>query len=309
MLMNKLFTLICIVGLSSQITYAQELYVGDNAEFYLGKDLPFTTNNTIVTLGSTGIFSVEAETDWGSLSEYVNGKVLAYGTGTTKLPTGNNGVYAPVIANHTGDIKASYFNTTPTTGTNGADVDAVSTKEFWELTGNAVITLPWNSESDITSLVTNNGGVLNAVSIVGYNNGTWDLASALNTNTITGDLLNGTVTSDAANEITLGDFTQYTFGVDHQAVLAIDDLFLIADINILSNPIEMGKNIKFISSTDFSGLEISLFDINGRHLQLYKNIVSNNGVGILQIPNLSSGIYILRFEQEGKQGVKKILVK
>jgi len=304
MLMNKFFTLICIVVLTSQIAYTQELYVGDNAEFYLGKDLPFTTSNTIVTLGSTGIFSVEAETDWGSPSEYVNGKVLAYGTGTTKLPTGNNGVYAPVIANHTGDIKASYFNTTPTTGTNGAGVDAVSTKEFWELSGNAVITLPWNSYSDVTSLVNNNGGVLNS-----DQGGVWNLASALSTNTVTGDLLNGTVTSDAAIEITLGNFTQYTLGIDHQAVLSIDDLFQSNDIRIISNPIEYNqKHIQF-TANNIENLQVTLYDFMGKKIRVFKNITVQNGKGELLKPNLQSGIYFLKFEQEGKQGVKKILVK
>ncbi len=307
--MNKLFTLICVVGISMQVTHSQELYVGDNAEFYLGKGMPFTTNNTIVTLGSTGIFSVEAGTDWGSLSEYVNGKVIAYGDGTTKLPIGNNGVYAPVTANHTGTMEVSYFNTTPTAGTNGTAVDAVSTKEFWKLSGNAVITLPWNNASDITSLVNDNGGVLNSVSIVGYNNGTWDLASALNTNTVTGDLLNGTVTSDAANEITLGNFTQFTFGIDHQAVLSIDDLFQTNEIRIISNPIESTENNIQFTANNLENLQVTLYDFMSRKIKAFKNITTQNGKGELLKPNLQSGIYFLKFEQEGKQGVKKILVK
>jgi len=309
MLMNKIFTLICIVGMSLQVAQAQELYVGDNAEFYLGEELPFTTSNTIVTLGSTGIFSVEAGSSWGSLSEYVNGKVLAYGTGNTKIPIGNNGVYAAVMANHSGDVDASYFNTTPATGMNGADVDAVSTKEYWELTGNAVITLPWNDNSDITTLVNDNGGKLSAVTIVGYNGGTWDLVSAINTNTVTGDLLNGTVTSDATNEVALGEFKQYTIGIDHQAVLSIDDLFQTNDIRIISNPIENSqKHIQF-TSNNLENLQVILYDFMGRKIKTFKNITVQNGKGELLKPNLQSGIYFLKFEQEGKQGVKKIIIK
>ena len=307
--MNKLFTLICVVGISMQVTHSQELYVGDNAEFYLGKEMSFTTNNTIVTLGSTGIFSVEAGTDWGSPSEYVNGKVIAYGDGTTKLPTGNNGIYAPVTANHTGTMEACYMNSAPDAGANGTNVTAVSALEFWKLNGNAIITLPWNSSSNITSLVTNNGGVLNAVAIVGNNNGTWNLVSATNTNTVTGTLTTGSATSDSANPITLNGFSQFTFGIDHQIVLAVDDLFLTTSIEVLSNPIARGENIQFRSSNDFSGLQISLYDLSGRTVQIYKNIASNNGLGILQQPNLPSGIYILRFEQEGKQGIKKIIIE
>jgi len=307
--MKKLFTLICLVGISLQVAQSQELYVGDDAELYLGKELPFTTSNTIVTLGSTGIFSVEAGSSWGSLSEYVNGKVLAYGTGNTKIPIGNNGVYAAVMANHSGDVDASYFNNTPLIGTNATDVDAVSTKEYWELSGNAVITLPWNDDSDITTLVNDNGGVLNSVSIVGYQGGTWNLASALNTNTVTGDLLNGTVTSDAANEITLGDFTQYTFGIDHQAVLSIDDLFQTNDIRIISNPIESSqKHIQFTANNS-GNLHVTLYDFMGRKIKAFENVTTQNGKGEILKPSLQSGVYFLKFEQEGKQGVKKILVK
>jgi len=307
--MNKFFSLIGIVVFTFQIAQSQELYVGANAEFYLKKNTNFTTSNTIVTLNPSGVFSVEAGTTWGSASEYVNGKVIGYGTGITKLPTGNNGVYAPVTANHTGDINATYFNSSPLSGSNGTDVDAVSNVEYWELTGNAVITLPWNASSDITTLVNDNGGVLNSVAVVGHSGGVWDLVSASSTNTVTGDLTNGDVTSDNANEVNLNGFSQFTFGIDHQVVLGIDDLFLNTEINILSNPIRRGDNIKFNSSNDFTGLQVTLYDISGRKLQVYKNIFSNNGIGILQKPNVSSGIYILRFEQEGKQGIKKIIIE
>ncbi len=308
--MKKTITLLSIVVFTFQIGFSQELFVGANSEFYLKKDLPFTTSNTIVTLNATGIFSVEAGTTWSSTLEYVNGKVIAYGTGTTKLPVGNNGVYAPVTANHTGNIDGAYFNASPTGGTNGTGVDAVSTIEYWELTGNAVITLPWNTASDITTLVNDNGGVLNAVAIVGLNGGTWNLASAPQTNTVTGNLTDGTVTSDASNEVNLNGFTQFTFGIDHQATLAIEDLFLSNDISILSNPIKTSANtIQFKSSNELNGLQVSLYDIRGRELRVYKNIPFNSGVGSLQKPNLQSGIYILKFNHEGKQGIKKIIIE
>ena len=308
--MNKIFTFICIVGISLQVVQSQKLYVSDNAEFYLGKAMPFTTSNTIVTLGSTGKFSVEAGTDWGSATEYVNGKVLAYGTGTTKLPVGNNGVYAPVLANHTGNMEACYINAAPVAGSNGANVDAVSAIEYWKFDGNAVLTLPWNANSDITSLVNNNGGVLNSVAIVGNHNGVWDLVNAPSTNTVVGTLTNGSVTSDTNNEVTLNGFSQFTFGIDHQIVLGIDDLFLTTAINILSNPVPRGDNIRFTSSGTADDLKITLYDISGRALRVYDTIFLQNGIGSLQKPsNLGSGIYLLRFEQGGKQGIKKIILE
>jgi len=183
---------------------------------------------------STGTFSLEAGNTWGSALEFVNGNVVAYGTGLTKLPTGNNTIYAPVTADHTGDIFAAYINAAPTSGTTGTDVNAVSDVEYWELTGNAVITLPWNTNSNITDLVNNNGGVLNAVTIVGLDSGEWNLVSATQTSTVSGDLLNGSVTSDSSTEVLLNNFGQFTFGIDNQTVLSTDDPFSITGINILA---------------------------------------------------------------------------
>lgn len=290
--------------------FTQELYVGSNSEFHLKKDMDFTTSNTLVTVEGSGIFSLEAENDWGSDQEYVNGKVTVYGNGETKLPIGNNGVYAMVKAIHTGKIVAEYFNTSPLNGTNGINVDAVADVEYWELSGNAVITLPWNSNSDMTSLVNNNGGVLNSVAIVGYESGIWNLVSNSQTNVVTGDLLNGDVGSDINNEVDLNNFSQFTFGIDHQAVLSINDLFLSTGIDLLSNPIKTYEStIRFKASNGLIDLKASLYDITGRELKYYDDINISNGIGSLEKPNLKSGLYFLKFDHQGKQGVKKIIIE
>ena len=300
------FTLLAFLSLHS---FAQELYVGSGSEFHLKKDLDFTTSNTVVTLGTTGVFSVEAGSIWGTTQEYVNGKVITYGAGETILPTGNNGVYAPVTINHSINSEAQYFNTAPTGGTNGTDVDAVSTKEYWELNGQGIVTLPWISASDITTIVNAGGGSVNSVAVVGLDGGIWNLTSAVNSNVVTGDLTNGTVTTDSANEVVLSGFSQYTFGIDHQAVLGIDDLFVTNDIRIISNPVDSdAESIQFVS-TNLNNLEVTLFDLLGRKISHQKNISISNNKGTIKKPNLKSGIYVLKFEHEGKKGTKKILIK
>jgi Secretion system C-terminal sorting domain len=306
----KISILITVALLSIENGKTQELYLGSSAEFYLKANTNFTTSNTVVTKDIMGKFSVEAGNTWGSVSEYVDGEVTAIGSGDTKIPVGNNGVYAPVIATHSTDVIASYINSSPTSGTNGVDVDAVANVEYWELTGNAIVTLPWNNNSDITNLVNNNGGVLSSVAIVGYNSGIWNLVSATQTNTVTGDLLNGDVTSDINNEVVLNNFSQFTFGIDRQAVLSTDDLFLLTGINLLSNPVSENENtIRFKASNDLIDLKVTLYDYMGRKIRYYDNIKTTNGIGYLQKPNLQSGIYLLRFEFEGKQGVKKIILE
>ncbi|MDJ0645864.1 MAG: T9SS type A sorting domain-containing protein [Flavobacteriaceae bacterium] len=303
----QLFLFCCFF--TFQFTFSQSLFIGDGAEFYLKKDLPFTTSNTVVTLGGSGIFSVEAGTTWGTANEYVDGTVTAYGTGVTKLATGNSSVYAPVTADHSGAIFATYFNSAPDAGSNGTNVNAVSDVEYWELMGNAEITLPWNSASDITNLVNNNGGVLNSVAIVGLNSGTWDLVSAPMTNTVTGDLLNGTVTSDTANPVNLNNFTQFTFGIDNQVVLGTDDLFITNGIDILANPVRASEPIRFLSENNLQGLDAILYDITGKQVRFYNDVITFNGVGSLDKSNVMSGIYFLKFIHEGKQGVKKLILE
>ena len=308
---NLKFILFLALGVFfTSLSFAQNLYVGSGAEFYLENNTDFTTSNSVVTIDPSGTFSVNAGSDWGSDQEYVDGNVTAYGTGETILPIGDNGVYAPVTATHTGTVTGSYVNAAPTSGNNGADVDAVSDKEYWELTGNAVITLPWNDSSDITNLVNNNGGSLSSVSIVGYNAGDWNLISTTQTNTVTGDLLNGTVTSDDANEVNLNTYSQFTFGIDHQVVLSVSNLILNNKITILSNPVKASENvIKFSTISEMKEMQVSLFDIMGRKVQSYSHISTYNGTGSIQKSSLKSGMYFLVFEHEGKQGVKKIIIE
>ncbi|WP_175418974.1 T9SS type A sorting domain-containing protein [Aureibaculum algae] len=306
--MKKVYTLFLLVFLGLNC-FAQELYVADGAEFYLKKGLDFTTSNSVVTLVSTGKFSVEAGSMWGDSQEYVNGKVYAYGLGETKLPVGDNGVYAPVLINHSIDSEAQYFNAIPTSGANGAGVDAVSNKEYWELNGQGVFTLPWIPASDISTLVNDNGGKLSSVAVVGLIGGVWNLTSATQTNVVTGDLSNGTVTTDSANEVVLNGFSQYTFGIDHQVVLVIEDLFITNDIRIVSNPIDSNsESIQFVSA-NIENLEVTIFDLLGRKISYQKNISVSNNRGSIAKPNLKSGVYLLNFEHEGKKGTKKILIK
>lgn len=304
-LLLSLLFLFCIPSAMSQ-----QLYVGADGLFYLAAEASFTTSNSVVEVNDDGDFVVEAGSDWGSPSEYVNGKVTALGAGTSILPVGDNGVYAPVSMDHTTDVTARYFNSSPTSGTNGTDVDAVSEVEFWKLTGTAIVTLPYNENSNITSLVNDNGGSLNSLSIVGIKDGVWNLISDPGTSIVAGDLLNGEVTSDANSPVVMEGFEEFTFGIDHQIVLDVDDLFLTTGIAIRSNPVLSGEeNIEFTTSGELVDLKASIFDINGRLLKYYDQIKLFGNQGNLSKSGLGSGLYFVKFEHEGKQGVKKIIIE
>ena len=301
--------LLIFAFLSFQTSEAQALYVESDGQFFVKSNMDFTTSNTIVSVENGGEFVLEAGSDWGSDMEYVEGKVSVIGTGDTKIPVGDNGVYAPVTANHSGNITGSYVNSSPINGSNGNNVDAVADVEYWELTGNATVTLPWNSSSNISDLVNNNGGKLGSVAIVGYDNGTWDLISGTATNTVTGDLQEGDVTSDANNEVNLNGFTQFTFGIDHQVVLLVQNP-LSNSIKMVSNPVKSSdEQIRFLTKNEMTNLQITIYDITGRQLKVYNNLKTHGNMGTINKPNLKSGIYLVKFVHEGKQGIKKIIIE
>ena len=302
------FSLMLLFGGSS--LRAQSLFIGDDSVFYLGNSTGFTTSDNVVEVADNGDFFVESGNTWGDSQEYVNGRLTALGSGATKLPVGNSGVYAPVLADHSGDVTAEYFNATPAAGSNGQGVDAVGEVEYWELSGNAVITLPWNSDSGMEQLVNDNGGVFNSISIVGLNNGTWDLVSASQTYVLQGDVNEGDVTSDPNQSVDLNGFGQFTFGIDTETVLSVEDELFSSGFSLLSNPVRLGESeIRFSSKQKFNNLEINVFDLNGRLVRSYNNVGTYNGTGQVSKGNLGSGLYFVKFEEDGKTGVKKMLVE
>ena len=288
---------------------AQQLYVGSGGQFFYKNTIPFTTGNTVVTVADGGTFTLNDGNDWGSPTEYVDGSVNVIGSGTTLIPVGDGGKFAPVTLEHNSAVTAAYVNAAPSSGSLGTNVDAVSDVEYWKLTGSAVVTLNWDDQSNITDLVNNNGGKLSSVAVVGLQGGTWDLVSAPQTNIVNGDLLSGDVTTDPNVPVSLDTFSEFTFGIDHQAVLAVDDLFAGNGFTILSNPVPSGSDfIEFSVENDLKGLDITIYDINGRKLKAYRKVATNGGLGYIRKPNLRTGIYFVKFVHEGKQGVKKIII-
>ena len=56
-------------------------------------------------------------------------------------------------------------------------------------------------------------------------------------------------------------------------------------------------------------LKASIYDINGRLIKHFGKVELNLGVGNLPKSNLKSGLYFVKFENEGKQGIKKVLIE
>ena len=69
------------------------------------------------------------------------------------------------------------------------------------------------------------------------------------------------------------------------------------------------KQIQFITKNEMQDLQITLYDINGRQIKVYDNLKTSGNIGAINKPNLKSGIYLIKFVHEGKQGVKKIIIE
>ena len=80
--------------------------------------------------------------------------------------------------------------------------------------------------------------------------------------------------------------------------------------NLLSNPVKSYENeIRFMASDEMLDVKASIYDINGRMVKSYDRVDLYQGEGNLPKSNLKSGLYFLKFEHEGKQGVKKLLIE
>ena len=155
----------------------------------------------------------------GSTASFVNGplskKILQgdeflYPIGIYKSGTGNTpGNKLKLSSTKTGTIlwTASYFNPNPTFASYSAPIKGVSSKEFWNVKASAgskaIININWDSQSDITPLVTQNG--LSDMTIGSYQAGSWVRINS----GATGNDYNGTastsamVTSTGSNDYTL----------------------------------------------------------------------------------------------------------
>ena len=79
---------------------------------------------------------------------------------------------------------------------------------------------------------------------------------------------------------------------------------------MLSNPVKaIEENVRFATSGEIVGLKVSIYDINGRLMKRFDKVDLSLGEGNLPKSNLKSGLYFVKFEHEGKQGVKKIIIE
>lgn len=209
----------------SQVQNKGLIYVDDNGlkyiesgNFYFGN--PPASTTTTRTQSTYGILAFNSTATWSGASNvhYVDGYVRIYGTSPFVFPIGQSGVYAPakVIANAATGVDAAYYNSDPSAiGTNlDTDVANISSVEYWDihsLTASGKISLSWRSSSNITTIT---NGVLNDLTILGYDGSKWvKIASKVDFTSIQGatsNFIGGSISS--LSNVDLTSFTAFTLG-------------------------------------------------------------------------------------------------
>ncbi|WP_353718982.1 T9SS type A sorting domain-containing protein [Dyadobacter sp. 676] len=244
-------TVVAALLLFGPVARAQEGSQG-NTTIFGGAQMTFFGNHNFVTGGGGAqpgvILTERASGNFGVLNfsgdnltstgasdaGYVDGYVRKYGTGTFVFPVGDNGFLGQFAASADGTMGA-YFHADPNTAITsnlftgsdytalpnggpfatssvGANVDVVSTVEYWDIDGaNATpLTLTWDAGSAIASLT---GSQLNKLTIVGWNGTEWvAIPSRVDTISVLGgssDLTTGSITTVAP--LAPDTYTAYTF--------------------------------------------------------------------------------------------------
>jgi hypothetical protein len=236
-------TLLLAANISS---YAQQGSQG-NTTIFGGAQMSFFANHDFVAGGSGAqpgvILTERAAGNFGILNfvgnsltstgasdaGYVDGYVRKYGSGQFIFPVGDNGSFGPFAASSDGTM-GSYFRADPNTAVTsnlftaadypalpsggpfptssmGANVDVVSTIEYWDIDGpNATpLTLTWDASSAVSSLT---GGQLSKLTIAGWDGTNW---VAIHSRVDTASILGGTSDLSAGSITTISPLAPDTY--------------------------------------------------------------------------------------------------
>jgi hypothetical protein len=161
------------------------LFVDNNAEIYINGIFDFTTpaTETKTSRGTdNGVISLSAaalNASTASNLNFVDGFVQIYPSASPAeytFPIGFGTTYGPIAisASNQQPISSAYFlGDVNSIGPLNAEVDKISTTEFWNVTSNNIgkVTLYWNEGSDISAIL--GLKVADYLTIVGFDGANW----------------------------------------------------------------------------------------------------------------------------------------
>ncbi|WP_299889058.1 gliding motility-associated C-terminal domain-containing protein [uncultured Lacinutrix sp.] len=292
-----------------EVAVDNDLYLDINTEVsntlsYITGDVITPRNNSIISLDylNNSIYALENDL------RLTDGYASYTGDDSFRFPIGQDNKLRPLITpfqSNRPKFKAAYFNEDPNfsstfsqsfdTNISETIINAVSKEEFWDFNGTekTLVTLTWNQESQIPSLVND----LMNLRVVG-----WSIAENkwldLGNTAITGDLNNGTISSF---EFTPNDYEIITFG----ALIGSDGLVVYNGISPNGDDL---NDFFVIEGVELFKNTLKIFNRWGRTVYdatNYKNTF--NGVSNKEIVGSSGSklpvgtyFYVLQLTEENK---------
>ncbi|MDO5980796.1 T9SS type A sorting domain-containing protein [Flavivirga spongiicola] len=287
-------TLICffLCVFIQDVKAQNALYVGDGGILYLKKDLPLVFNGNL-SRSATGNVVFEAGTNLSSLTDYFAGSagsdyVSVYGAGTTVVPVGSSIVRSPItiVSNASNDnFSIGYFLNDPAVDVS-ASLDAalsssnyfLSDDEYWTVnkvsgTSNGYVISGTTPKSDAKY----DGSDGTSYKMVWFNGSQW--------------------------EEYVGDQKEGSFSyVSQKSALGIDDEHNIGEFLLYPNPVSaVATNVYFTLPANVQQLSVTVYDVTGKRVANYNNIPVRVGVNSISKPELSKGLYFLKFSFNNRQ--------
>jgi len=271
--------------------------------------------------GSPGYINFTSTGSWSGATDgaHINGYVRTFSSAPFVFPIGNGSRLRMIGISGSADATAAFVDEDPSTATGvmditNADLEAVSDREYWIVTGGneTTITLTWDQLTNVEDLVT---GDINRLTIVGWNGSGWDIIpTSINASMLANNSTNvfddqistsfsiGSMTSD--NVITPNDYEIITLGsltVPRSGI--VDD----GEINVFPNPAKIGD--KAYVAYDLKGTSGKMEIYDGYQRLVYEQLLDSES-GVVNLPqlNLTDDKYIITLIEKDGSRTSKILI-
>jgi hypothetical protein len=101
-----------------------------------------------------------------------------------------------------------------------------------------------------------------------------------------------------------GNGTTHSFCIENTFI----DTHNSIQVNIYPNPSKGVMNFRLLNSSNSENVHLDIFDIRGKKIMSYNNIFSSN-LFILNVSELSKGIYTVKINTDKSSSFKKIIVE
>ncbi|WP_221394292.1 T9SS type A sorting domain-containing protein [Dyadobacter sp. NIV53] len=229
--------------------------------------------NVITTSRSNGMgiisYAAQVTSTGISSGSYIDGYVKKLGTNFFIYPVGDGGFYRPFAA-EANSITGAYYLENPTvtsseiiggpfpTSSKDQDVGSISENEFWDINGtfSTKITLTWNANSNISSLIGSND--LSRLLLVGWDGSKWvKIESTVDPVSILGESSTATTGSITTNESVVPDnYKIYSLGAAPGGALPVT--LVNFDVTATETSIQLNWNTSAEINSDYFDIERSL---------------------------------------------------